>query len=141
MSHPFLPSIDLDKAADEIALSRKTLEEKLNRKVLLFSFPFGGFNEKHVEFCRQAGYARIFSTLPQLASLNPHEFLTGRVRVDPTDWPIEFKLKLAGAYRWLPWAFKLKRKVAGNSVVQKLLGSKSLFTRSTPPRAMISNLD
>jgi peptidoglycan/xylan/chitin deacetylase (PgdA/CDA1 family) len=141
VSHPFLPSVDLNKAAREIALSRTTLEDMLNRKVLLFSFPFGGFDEEHVDFCRQAGYTKIFSTLPRCASLNPNEFLTGRVRVDPTDWPIEFKLKVAGAYRWLPWAFKLKRKVTRNSFLRKLTGSRSLFSGSPPPQSMISTLD
>ena len=111
LSHPLLPRIDLDDATREIALSRSELEEKLNRKISLFSFPFGGFNQKLVEICKSAGYHRVFSTLPYFAFASPKEFVTGRVRVDPTDWRMEFRLKLAGAYRWLPRAFEWKRKL------------------------------
>ena len=130
LSHPFLPSIALDEAVREIALSRKYLELQLNCKVLLFSFPFGAFNKKLVDICREAGYESVFSTLPRFAFVKSDEFVTGRVRVDPTDWPLEFRLKLAGAYRWLPWAFELKQKVLNSSWVQKLSGSKGPLASS-----------
>jgi hypothetical protein len=29
--------------------------------------------------------------------------------VTPNDWDIEFRLKVKGAYRWLPIAYELKR--------------------------------
>jgi len=124
LTHPLLPSINLDQAKREIALSRAKLEEQLHRRIVLFSFPYGGFNQQLVEICREAGYQRIFSTLPYFAFKEPREFVTGRVRIDPTDWPLEFRLKLAGAYRWLPWAFELKRKIFGNAFAQSLLGRK-----------------
>jgi hypothetical protein len=41
--------------------------------------------------------------------LQPDEFVTGRIDVQPTDWQIEFRLKVLGAYRWLPHAFAVKR--------------------------------
>jgi peptidoglycan/xylan/chitin deacetylase (PgdA/CDA1 family) len=128
MTHAFLPSINLDQAKREIALSRVKLEEQLNRSIVLFSFPYGGFNQKLVEICQEAGYRRVFSTLPYFAFKEPNEFVTGRVRVDPTDWLLEFRLKLAGAYRWLPWAFELKRKALNNAVMQNMLGRKRQHT-------------
>jgi len=124
LTHPLLPSINIDQAKREIALSRAKLEEQLHRRIVLFSFPYGGFNQKLVEICREAGYQRVFSTLPHFAFKEPHEFVTGRVPVDPTDWPLEFRLKLAGAYRWSPWAFELKRKIFGNAFAQSILGRK-----------------
>jgi peptidoglycan/xylan/chitin deacetylase (PgdA/CDA1 family) len=113
-SHPFLPSLGEEDARREITRSRKQIEEMLNRPTLLFSFPFGGFNQKLVKLCRDAGYRRVFTTLPVWAAKDPDEFVAGRVRVDPTDWTWEFRLKLAGAYRWLPFAFALKRKIVSN---------------------------
>jgi peptidoglycan/xylan/chitin deacetylase (PgdA/CDA1 family) len=113
-SHPFLPGISEQDATSEIVRSRTKIEELLGRKVELFSFPFGGFNEKLVDICRSAGYHRIFTTLPGFAFENADEYVVGRVRVDPTDWPLEFRLKLAGAYRWLPKAFAIKRKIVAN---------------------------
>jgi len=39
------------------------------------------------------------------------EGLIGRVDVQPTDWDVEFKLKICGAYRWVRRASAWKRKV------------------------------
>ena len=121
-SHPFLPSLSTEDARREIARSRMQIEEILNRKVLLFSFPFGGFNEDLVRICHDAGYQRVFTTLPFSALAAPDEFVVGRVRVDPTDWPLEFRLKLAGAYRWLPFAFAFKRKLFSNMLIRWISG-------------------
>jgi len=113
LTHPFLPTLCDEDSQCEITESRTQIEQMLNRKVLLFSFPFGAFNERLAELCRKAGYERAFTTLPKLAFQNQDEFIVGRVRVDPSDWPLEFRLKLAGAYHWLPWAFALKRRILG----------------------------
>jgi hypothetical protein len=53
----------------------------------------------------------VFTALPQWKISNASEFVTGRVRVDPTDWRLEFRLKLLGAYRWLPMAVEMKRRI------------------------------
>ena len=111
VSHPLLPSVSDQRAHEELNQSRQQLESILCRQIRLFSFPFGGFNSKLIDFCRDAGYERVFTTLPTFAFVRPDEFVVGRIRVDPTDWPLEFRLKLAGAYRWLPWAFAIKRKL------------------------------
>jgi peptidoglycan/xylan/chitin deacetylase (PgdA/CDA1 family) len=135
MTHPLLPSIDFEEAKKEISLSRAKLEEQLHRSIVLFSFPYGGFNQKLIETCHEAGYRRVFSTLPYFAFSEPNEFVTGRVRVDPTDWPLEFRLKLAGAYRWLPWAFQFKEKVLANTFAQSMLGRKRQPARPALPQA------
>jgi peptidoglycan/xylan/chitin deacetylase (PgdA/CDA1 family) len=121
-THPFLPTLPEQDAGLELDRSRAQIEAILGRKVRLFSFPFGGFNERLVKQCQRAGYQRVFTTLPRLAFGGPGEFALGRVRVDPNDWPLEFRLKLAGAYRWLPWAFSLKRRVMSIPVAKALHG-------------------
>lgn len=118
-THPFLPKLDEQRASDEITISRLKLSEMLGRECTLFAFPYGAFTPELVNVCRRAGYHRIFTTLPYTAQLGPDEFVSGRVTVEPTDWPIEFALKLRGAYQWLPRAFGAKRKI------------KSLFSRKT----------
>ena len=111
MTHPELPCLNEEDARRELSESRAKLEKILNKEVKLFSFPHGAFNAKLVEWCREAGYERVFTILPVLALSDPREFVTGRASVEPTDWPLEFCLKLLGAYRWLPLAFTLKRKI------------------------------
>jgi hypothetical protein len=64
-----------------------------------------------VELARQVGYERIFSNLPTLAHVEQGEVVTGRVWINPTDSPLELRLKVQGAYRWLPYAFALKHKL------------------------------
>ena len=111
MTHPVLPQIDREKLAQEVEGSRAKLAKMLGREIKLLSFPYGAFNDDVVDACRKAGYERVFSALPYFAFSEPQEFLTGRMGVYPTDWPIEFRLKVLGAYRWLPFMFDLKRKV------------------------------
>jgi peptidoglycan/xylan/chitin deacetylase (PgdA/CDA1 family) len=111
MTHPVLPTIDRRKLAQEVEGSRAKLAKMLGREIKLLSFPYGAFNDDVVHACRKAGYERIFSALPYFAFSEPREFLTGRMGVYATDWPIEFRLKVLGAYRWLPFMFDLKRKV------------------------------
>jgi peptidoglycan/xylan/chitin deacetylase (PgdA/CDA1 family) len=110
-THPFLPKLSDEDAQNEIFLSRVKLEQMLGREFRLFAFPYGAFNDRLVRICREAGYSRVFTTLPYLAELTAEEFVSGRVTVEPTDWPVEFYLKLCGSYRWLPIAFSLKRKL------------------------------
>lgn len=111
MTHPLLPSIEKMQLMQELSGSRLKLEQMLKRNVNLLSFPYGGFNDAVVEGCRLAGYERVFTALPVFAFLQPGEFVSGRVGTAPTDWPIEFRLKLAGAFRWLPYAYSLKRSI------------------------------
>lgn len=110
-THPVLTTVDDEALTRELAGSRARLEAMLDRKVTLFSFPYGVFDDRLIEKCREAGYSRVFTGLPLRAFAKSREFVTGRVLVDPTDWPIEFRLKLAGAYRWMPAASILKRKI------------------------------
>lgn len=136
-THPFLPAIKREAARQELVNSRLELERMLNRRVTMFSFPFGGFTEDLVILAREAGYKRVFTTLPQLAFASPDEFAVGRVRVDPTDWPLEYRLKLAGAYRWLPWAFAMKRRLCSNRILARFLPNKSRPVESRAPQVKI----
>lgn len=111
MTHPVLTNVEREKLVQEVEGSRWKLANLLGREVRLLSFPYGAFNDDVVNVCRKAGYERVFSALPYFAFSEPREFLTGRMGVLPTDWAIEFRLKVLGAYRWLPFMFDLKRKV------------------------------
>ncbi len=131
-THPYMPDLDESNARRELALSKASLEHILNREITTFSFPSGGFTTQLVEMCHELGYRRVFTTLPFLAfAVSNEEFAVGRVRVDPTDWPIEFRLKLAGAYRWLPRAIEWKRKLRSRHIDARKPSKPAL------PRSMI----
>jgi peptidoglycan/xylan/chitin deacetylase (PgdA/CDA1 family) len=108
VTHANLPSLNQDEAEEEIFQSKDFLENLLKKKILTLSFPHGGYNEAHIKLARLAGYNRVFSISPTMAG---NEYVVGRVRVDPTDWRLEFILKLLGAYRWLRLATYLKSSI------------------------------
>ena len=120
MTHPTLSRHSIKEVRRELSESRARLEGILKKEVKLLSFPYGAFNEKLLDWCREAGYERVFTTSPILAFSEPREFVTGRVRAEPTDWRLEFRLKLLGAYRWPPLAFALKRKLLSLSPLAKI---------------------
>jgi peptidoglycan/xylan/chitin deacetylase (PgdA/CDA1 family) len=111
MTHPNLAVLSEEMAKRELFESRQLLQQTLRREIRLFAFPHGAFNDALVTWCREAGYQRVFSGEPTMTFSNVPEYVTGRVIVDPTDWDLEFRLKVLGAYQWLPVAYGIKRKV------------------------------
>jgi len=81
--------------------SKAHLETVLGRPVDTFSFPHGAFTDGVLQLAKQAGYKVVFGISPTCAVRRLEGFLLGRVAVEPDDWHWEFKLKLAGAYRWM----------------------------------------
>lgn len=132
MTHPRLSTLDIADARLEIARSRSELEALLGHPVDSFSFPYGDFNETAIGLCREAGYRRIFTTQPQEAFESPDEFVVGRVCVEPTDWEIEFKLKLMGGYCWMRQASAAKRRLL--TAVRGFVHSPSAIPANGMPR-------
>jgi peptidoglycan/xylan/chitin deacetylase (PgdA/CDA1 family) len=133
LTHPMLAELSEGEARREIQQSKTKLEAILGREVRQFSFPYGGFNETLVELCREAGYKRVYTTLPAFAFERRDEFVTGRVRIDPTDWRLEVRLKLAGAYGWLPIAILWKRRIV--SMMRGWMARP--LVRPSAPRSMV----
>ena len=119
MSHPWLPSLSQAEAKTELSASREKLRNLLNRDISVFSFPYGALNEQLITLCREVGYERVFTIQPKLAFASPQEFVVGRIAANPTDWPLEFYLKLLGAYRWLLWFFEWRKRGFFESTTQK----------------------
>jgi len=109
LTHPKLPLLSETEAKRELSESRMQLEKLLQRRITLFSFPYGEFTPALLELCREAGYERVYTSLPGNALCNPTAFAVGRVSAEPSDWPLEFHLKVLGAYAWLPPAISIKR--------------------------------
>jgi peptidoglycan/xylan/chitin deacetylase (PgdA/CDA1 family) len=101
ITHKALPSLNDAEAKEEIFRSKADLEKILGNEVMSLSFPHGAFETKILEWAQDAGYSHVYSVEPLPAFLHPDEYVTGRFRVDPTDWGMEFRLKVLGSYRWL----------------------------------------
>lgn len=125
VSHPNFRVLEDSRAIEELISSKNALEEITGLRVDSFSFPHGAHTQRSLILARQCGYARVFTIEPsQLCGFG--NFAIGRVRVEPYDWQIEFRLKVLGAYRWLVHASILKRKlkaVLGRSVSEVPAGA------------------
>jgi len=73
------------------------------------SFPYGEYSSAIVELCREAGYRRVFNSVP--ATLDPAsaEFVRGRILVEASDGPLEFSLKISGAYSWMGYYSNIRQ--------------------------------
>jgi peptidoglycan/xylan/chitin deacetylase (PgdA/CDA1 family) len=109
VSHPFLSRIPRNAARNEIELSRSVLSEVTGQSVRLMSFPYGDYDQEVAAMCKEAGYDLVFGIEPRPVDPLADEFIRGRVAVDPSDGPLEFFLKMSGAYRWMPFASGLKQ--------------------------------
>lgn len=110
-THPVLTELGPEDARRELVESRVYLQELLGKSIDLFSFPYGEHNAELIALCREAGYRRVFTIESELGLSQANGFVSGRFSVEPTDWPLEFFLKLVGAYRWLAPVCALKRRV------------------------------
>lgn len=113
VTHPLLTKVSETDARSELKESREALKQLINKDIVLLSFPYGEFNDDLLKWSREAGYERVFTTLPRVfeSDVKSKAAVVGRVSVEPTDWPLEFRLKLLGAYSWRPTAIKFKRKL------------------------------
>jgi peptidoglycan/xylan/chitin deacetylase (PgdA/CDA1 family) len=111
LTHARLTTLSDEATRRELLHSRKKLEATLERKVDLFCFPFGAYDDRILRLCGETGYRRVFLCRPESESHSARFFIAGRIRADPSDWPIEFYLKLVGAYSWLAGLLRLKKKI------------------------------
>lgn len=124
-THPMLTHLEEAEARRELQDSRTTLESLLNEKVTQFSFPYGDFNDTLIKLSLEAGYERVFTTQPSTFKSLVSASVFGRVTVEPTDWDLEFRLKVLGAYTWLPKAFAIKRNI--RRLFHKSEGPKTIY--------------
>ena len=64
LTHPFLTSLADDAVYHEVKDDIDNLERIFNRKVLSFSFPFDGFDERTIEIIKSVGISHII--LPEI---------------------------------------------------------------------------
>ncbi len=107
VTHPRLSTLDQERLTWELESSKRALEALAGAPVQMLSLPFGSGTPGVVDAANRAGYRRVFANVP--VSGGDATGLMGRINVTPHDWPIEFALKLNGAYGWMAFAVPAKR--------------------------------
>jgi peptidoglycan/xylan/chitin deacetylase (PgdA/CDA1 family) len=111
VNHLPLTELSPEEAFAEMIESKKALQQMLGAKVDLFALPYGAWNSDVLRLATRAGYERVFLSVPGPFGGNIDRRLFGRVDVSPTDWAPEYRLKILGAYRWLPFAIAAKSQI------------------------------
>ncbi|MCU7491210.1 MAG: polysaccharide deacetylase family protein [Bacteroidota bacterium] len=122
LSHRIMTDLDPLEVEEEFTKSKEYLESLIGNAVHLFSFPYGAFNKSLIEHALEAGYKRAFTSSYEVLASELNSSAVGRVRVDPSDSILEFKLKILGAYKWMNYFRPLKEKLLslkGRSVAIK----------------------
>jgi len=115
VNHPNLVEISNEDLRAELRDSKEALELLLQRKINSISFPYGSYGERELQLAREIGYDFCLGGAPQMLVGSVQPGVIGRVSVDPSDWNLEFKLKVLGAYRWQARASAWKRKLKGRA--------------------------
>ena len=111
VTHRPLTQLSQAEAFAELIESREVLERILEEKVGLCALPYGSSSPDVLRLSRKAGYDRVFLGDPLCSSGNVAVHVVGRINVSPSDWPLEYRLKVRGAYQWLPLAIAAKKQI------------------------------
>jgi len=109
MHHRRITEMNDQEAQEELTKSKTLLEDLAGKKVKMHSFPYGSYEDRHVAMAQKAGYEHVFTVDPTVTTGAGEPFVIGRVEVGPSDWSLEFLMKVLGAYRWHPHVSRLKK--------------------------------
>jgi len=98
LTHPNLPALDDAAATEEIAGSKRELENRLGRVVRAFSYPSGLYGEREARLVAEAGYSIAVSCEPGVNDSSTDRFALKRRQVDARDSLLDFRAKLGGGH-------------------------------------------
>lgn len=100
-THLYLGSENNDKILrEEIAGSKKAIEQEVGAPADYFCYPIGGFNARAKEIVKEAGYKGACTTNRGFTRMNRDVYEIKRIKVTNSDMtkPFSFRLKLSGYY-------------------------------------------
>lgn len=95
-THPWLPRLGDEEAREEIAGSKRDLEERLGRPVTTFCYPAGLYGGREVRFVQEAGFRAGITTDPGVNGGGGDFGRLRRTLVYGDDGSFAFAAKLAG---------------------------------------------
>ncbi len=81
-THPQLSQLSPDELVSELVLSKKLLEEWIDRTVTHFAFPSGDYDPSVIEAIQESGYAFAWTTESRLFSSNENPYRLPRIPID-----------------------------------------------------------
>jgi len=104
-------TMSADEIRFELEGSKQYLEEKLGQAITLFALPYGAFDEQVLQLAKEAGYHRVFLSIPLGSMTNIDGHVAGRIDASPADTPFSYWLKAQGAYQFLPFTIAAKARL------------------------------
>ena len=98
--HVYLPDVSPDTARDEIAGSKKIIEEHLGHTIDHFCYPSGGFTGQVQGIVQEAGFKAAVTTNRGQDRLNRDLFAFRRIRMKDGDNALTLWAKLSGYYNF-----------------------------------------
>ena len=98
VTHPNLLAVGEQRAREEIAGSKRELEERLGREVPVFCYPAGLFGAREVELVAEAGFRAACTCEPGLNTPLTSRLQLHRIQVDARDSLLDFRAKLGGGF-------------------------------------------
>jgi peptidoglycan/xylan/chitin deacetylase (PgdA/CDA1 family) len=99
--HSYLPNLPLEKARDEIAGSKRIIEEHLGHPIYYFVYPAGGFLQEDKDILRESGYKAAATTNRGKDKFNHDLYELKRIRMNDNDnryMGMVLWIKLSGYY-------------------------------------------
>ena len=93
-THPVLTAIPSNRAEEEIALSRKQLEDRLGAPVEVFAYPYGEYDSSVQAMVQRSGFAAGFTADAGLNTPLTPIFSLRRIEIRGTDSLLRFLLSL-----------------------------------------------
>jgi peptidoglycan/xylan/chitin deacetylase (PgdA/CDA1 family) len=109
-THPALQKLTDEAAWDEIAGSRRDLEDRLGRSVTSFAYPAGLQGEREIRMVREAGYRVALTCAPGLNAPGQRPHALHRTPVSRRDSPRMFEARLTGLLDH-PWGLQAALKL------------------------------
>ena len=94
-SHCKLTSVSLDDARKEIAGSKRKAENEIGKRIKIFSYPFGGYNERIKQILKENGFDCAVTILYGENGLESDLFGLKRIGVKDPLWQFKYSLMCA----------------------------------------------
>lgn len=100
MNHRKLTDLNYNELYDEIALSKKLIEEKVGKAINTFCYPYGDVNEKVKNIVKDSGYEYGVATDSGPLAIHEDKYQIRRIAIFPNTTRMRFGRKVRGNYNF-----------------------------------------